>query len=214
MLRQWLGVERIIWLRDGIAEDAETDGHVDNVVAFAAPGARVAPRLRRSAEPEPRDRAPTTRRDCGPPGSMSIEIATLPYAVVSGATVPVPYVNFYVANEVVVVPTTGAAEDDAALATDRVRVSGTRGRRRPGCGPGVRWRWRALHHPAGPGMILRTAFDILESPARVDAPRRTPVRVGLVQHAGIPTPRRTQPRCARACCSRPAPERSWCASRS
>jgi len=39
-LRHWLGVDRIVWLRDGIAEDAETDGHVDNVVAFVGP-ARV-----------------------------------------------------------------------------------------------------------------------------------------------------------------------------
>jgi N-carbamoylputrescine amidase len=30
-------------------------------------------------------------------------------------------------------------------------------------------------------VILRTAFDVLDSPARVHAPRRTPVRVGLVQ---------------------------------
>jgi N-carbamoylputrescine amidase len=37
-------------------------------------------------------------------------------------------------------------------------------------------------------MILRTAFDVLDSPARVDAPRRPPVRVGLVQEQWRPDP--------------------------
>ena len=37
-------------------------------------------------------------------------------------------------------------------------------------------------------MILRTAFDVLDSPARVDAPRRPLVRVGLVQERWRPDP--------------------------
>ena len=37
-------------------------------------------------------------------------------------------------------------------------------------------------------MILRTAFDVLDSPAHVDAPRRSPVRVGLVQEQWRPDP--------------------------
>ena len=36
--RRRLGVDRIVWLADAIAEDDGTDGHVDNVVAFTAPG--------------------------------------------------------------------------------------------------------------------------------------------------------------------------------
>ena len=49
-------------------------------------------------------------------------------------------------------------------------------------GAGVRWRRRALHHPTGTRMIVRTAFEVLDSPARVDPPRRPPVRIGLVQN--------------------------------
>jgi agmatine deiminase len=40
-LRARLGAERIVWLPYGLAEDKDTDGHVDLVAAFAGPG-RVA----------------------------------------------------------------------------------------------------------------------------------------------------------------------------
>ena len=41
VLERCLGVDRVVWLPNGIAEDDETDGHVDNVVAFFAPGRAI-----------------------------------------------------------------------------------------------------------------------------------------------------------------------------
>lgn len=37
-LRDYLGVERVLWLGQGAIGDADTDGHVDNLVAFVRPG--------------------------------------------------------------------------------------------------------------------------------------------------------------------------------
>ena len=113
--------------------------------------------------------------------------------------------NFYVANGVVVVPVTGRRADATTLDLDRRASTPTaRSSAVAGCGARLRWRRRALHHPAGPRatMILRTAFDVPDSPARVDAPRRAPVRVGLVQQRWHAGPGRARSGAARGCAHR------------
>jgi agmatine deiminase len=37
-LHDYLGIEKVIWLGLGLVEDTETDGHVDNLVEYVAPG--------------------------------------------------------------------------------------------------------------------------------------------------------------------------------
>ena len=37
-LRETLGAERVVWLGLGLVEDGDTDGHVDNICAWIAPG--------------------------------------------------------------------------------------------------------------------------------------------------------------------------------
>ena len=109
-------MNRIVWLRDGIAEDAETDGHVDNVVAFVRPGRAVLQGCADPDNPNHANAADNTAR-LRAAGIEVVEIAALPYTTVSGVTRPVPYVNYYVANGVVVVPTTGGEHDGEALST-------------------------------------------------------------------------------------------------
>jgi agmatine deiminase len=120
-LRTWLGATSVIWLPDGIAEDDETDGHVDNVVAWC-PDGRVL--LQGCVEPgNPNAALARANRaileECG---LTVVELTQLPYVAAGGARgggrgrVPVPYANLYVANGVVVVPVTGHAYDAEALA--------------------------------------------------------------------------------------------------
>jgi agmatine deiminase len=111
----WLGATEIVWLPDGIAEDDETDGHVDNVVAFSAPRQAIVQGCDDPANPN-HDIAVENRRRLEAAGVDAVEVPVLPYATVAGVPVPVPYVNFYVANGVVIVPTTGHDADTAALA--------------------------------------------------------------------------------------------------
>jgi agmatine deiminase len=114
VLRAALGVERFVWLADGIAEDDETDGHVDNVVTFVAPGRAVLQGCNDPANPN-HTIATDSRDRMVAAGIAVVDVPTLPYVDIAGEHVPVPYVNWYVANGVVVVPVTGAAADAAAL---------------------------------------------------------------------------------------------------
>jgi len=111
-----LGVDRIVWLADAIAEDDGTDGHVDNVVAFTAPG-RVL--LQGCSDPENPNHAiaADNRKRLDAAGIDVVELPDLPYAGVGDSRLlPVPYANVYALNGAVLVPTTGAAADADALA--------------------------------------------------------------------------------------------------
>jgi len=106
-----------VWLPFGLVEDHDTDGHVDNVAAFVRPGLVAA---QTAADPGAPNAARlrvnvTVLRDAG---LEVVEFRQLPYARVGADTVPVPYLNWYVANDVVVVPVTGRTDDHTAL--DRV----------------------------------------------------------------------------------------------
>jgi agmatine deiminase len=113
-LGDYLGANEIVWLADGIVEDDGTDGHVDNVVAFFAPGAALLQGCDDEVNPNHASAADNRAR-LEAAGIDVVEVPYLPYATVDGKSLPVPYVNFYVTNRAVFVPTTGDDRDDEAL---------------------------------------------------------------------------------------------------
>ena len=116
-LRHLLGVDRIVWLGDAIAEDDGTDGHVDNVVAFTAPHRALLQGCDDPANPN-HAIARDSRRRLERAGIDVVELPVLPYARVGGSRLlPVPYVNLYALNGAVLVPVSGHAADADALMT-------------------------------------------------------------------------------------------------
>jgi agmatine deiminase len=126
-LKNYLGVEKVLWLGEGIVGD-DTDGHIDDIARFAAPNVIAC-----AVEDDPQDanyellqdnlkRLQTITDVKGSP----FEIVTLPMpGVVGGASIdsrnldrlPASYANFYIANEVVLAPVFGHANDSRAVET-------------------------------------------------------------------------------------------------
>lgn len=113
LLGEYLGVERVIWLAGGLAEDRDTDGHVDNVCHFVAQGRVIV----QTAPGGPNEAicAENVRRLHAARLEV-IEMPYLPYVPDADPPVVAPYLNFYLANGAVVVPVIGAPTDADALA--------------------------------------------------------------------------------------------------
>ena len=122
-LADWLGATNVLWLREGIAGD-DTDGHIDDIARFVAPGTVVA-----SVEEDPSDancaalaenlrRLRGMRDQDGKPLSV-VPLPMPPAVTVDGLRCPASYANFLLANGCALVPTFGVATDERALAVLR-----------------------------------------------------------------------------------------------
>jgi agmatine deiminase len=115
-----LGASRVIWVPYAI-DDRDTDGHIDLVAAFCAPGLVVVQGGDDPAWPGT-NRLAMVRRciegalDASSRALRVIELPVLPTVEVDGSVYAVPYLNFYVCNGAVVVPVTGHPADPDMLA--------------------------------------------------------------------------------------------------
>jgi agmatine deiminase len=110
-----------VWLPYGLALDDDTDGHVDNIAAFARPGTLLVQGCDDESEPDwlfthVDRRCARGALDARGEAIEVVEVPVLPYTEIGGERVAVPYLNFYVANGVVVVPVCGHAADGEMLA--------------------------------------------------------------------------------------------------
>jgi agmatine deiminase len=113
LLAEWLGAQRVVWLGLGLAEDRDTDGHVDLIAAFA-PDRRVLVQTVPPGNPN-HERCAENAERLQQAGYETIEIPQLPYREVAGETIAVGYLNLYVCNDAVIVPSADDEFDEQAL---------------------------------------------------------------------------------------------------
>lgn len=119
-LRDFLGVDKILWLHDGVAGD-DTDGHIDDITRFINPETVVTvvednptdenyPRLLENYE---RLCRMTTEDDSG----LNVLVLPMPSPLImDDQRLPASYANFYITNQSVIVPVFNDPNDDRALA--------------------------------------------------------------------------------------------------
>ena len=121
-----LGLDRVLWLGDGLAND-HTDGHVDNLARFVGVNRLAIPVAAGADDPNAAVYADARARA----EAFDVEVVPIPspgLITVDGEAIPASYMNFYIGNAAVVVPQYGAANDEAAvqaiqaLFPDRVAV--------------------------------------------------------------------------------------------
>lgn len=107
-LGDYLGIEQVLWLGEGIVGD-DTDGHIDDLTRFVGADTLVT-----VVEEDPADenyallrensRRLAAMRDLrGRPWNV-VDLPTPGYVEKDGQRLPASYANFYIANEVVILP--------------------------------------------------------------------------------------------------------------
>jgi agmatine deiminase len=110
-----LGQQRVVWLPFGLALDDDTDGHVDNVAAFIGEKTVIMQGCDDKNELD-FSRCATNISVAKDAGLIVHEIPVLPYVVTDSVRAAVPYLNFYICNDAVIVPVCGHDADSEMLA--------------------------------------------------------------------------------------------------
>jgi agmatine deiminase len=106
-----LGARKLMWLGDGLVND-HTDGHVDNLARFVAPGVVACPVGWGADDPNTEIYADAARRLAGlttARGSplTTVRIASPGRVELDGQVAPASHMNFVIANKALIMPTYG-----------------------------------------------------------------------------------------------------------
>jgi agmatine deiminase len=117
-LRAFLGVEKILWVGEGIVGD-DTDGHIDDIARFVAPSTVLA-----AVEEDPQDENYHILQENLRRLQLMTDLAGRPLTVLTipmpppveyeGQRLPASHANYYIGNKVVLLPTFGGPSDGRA----------------------------------------------------------------------------------------------------
>ncbi|MFN8008857.1 MAG: agmatine deiminase family protein [Terriglobia bacterium] len=116
-----LGIRKVLWLQRGIVGD-DTHGHIDDLARFVNPHTVVVVKEDDPAEENylPLQENLELLKTMTDQGGTPLKVVPLPMPrplLFNGQRLPASYANFYIGNEVVLVPTFNDPNDRAALST-------------------------------------------------------------------------------------------------
>ena len=114
-LAQRLGFSKIVWLGDGLIND-HTDGHVDNLARFVAPGRVAVARATGATDPNAAIYDDAAAR-IKAAGLEAVRIPSPGRIEREGVVEPASYANFAITSRLVVVPTFGSPHDGEGVAS-------------------------------------------------------------------------------------------------
>lgn len=120
ILRDYLGAEKVVWLAAGRTEATDTDGHVDGVCHFVAPGRVVLHVVHEEdhvdfANFRENRRVLDDTKDAAGRSFEVLEMDRRTTTDIGDKHLTVTYINSYQANDGLIVPTAGTAYDEHAL---------------------------------------------------------------------------------------------------
>ncbi len=120
LLKQALGITKVLWLDRGLLND-HTDGHIDTIARFVAPGKVLCMTGSRCDDPnkEVLDEIQETLIQMKDTRENSLEVLTIPSPGLvlddHKEIMPASYLNFYISNQIVIVPTYDTPWDEEAV---------------------------------------------------------------------------------------------------
>jgi agmatine deiminase len=128
-LAEAFGARKIIWIDEGLKGD-HTDGHIDNIARFVAPGRVVCQSPSGVDDPnaEVLEAVARVLENASDAAGRKLDVVRIPSVGLlrnaHGETAPASHLNFVIANGVVVVPVYGTASQEAALSVLRAVSEG------------------------------------------------------------------------------------------
>ncbi|MEZ0390773.1 MAG: agmatine deiminase family protein [Pseudobdellovibrionaceae bacterium] len=120
-LKESFAVQKILWLNEGLLND-HTDGHIDTIARFVAPGKALCMRASGSQDPNSEILQEIERdlRQMTDAQGQALQVFTVPspgkVLNFEDEVMPASYLNFYISNSAVIVPTYGSDWDQDAVA--------------------------------------------------------------------------------------------------
>lgn len=121
VLQTRLAADRVIWVGGELAGD-DTDGHIDQIARFVAPGRVVAARQPDRLDPNQASLAENLAQLESAVDARGRRLEVIPIDIPSrfsfeGTQLPASHLNFYMANGAVMVPVFGGPTDEPAVRT-------------------------------------------------------------------------------------------------